>query len=343
MTGNEEQVCNFTSIATGMNRLFSRSLALYMNDTALTDDLMSVRRIRPGQNNGKLPGLAVRHGTQRTVDPRAITYEEISDLKLKAQEFEAERKLLRAKVQRMRKIIQNRSDSIRKVLNQPVEEQAIRTATESTLQQLREEKTVLEHTLEAHTHELIELRNGDKVAQTKELKVAIPVVFAEMERMKQQVAEATRLETVLKSEIERLQEQIAATPANERAIDSYQLEIDNLTEKLFAYRKSEMKILTAKDLQALHENPSSYDEIKKKLEDEIRSVQSLTEADRNEIPGIQESEARNLEYLNGVIQEQCDMIRAAIDQMTGHQTEDVSGDPPPPPPSDAQDEPPPED
>jgi hypothetical protein len=221
-------------------------------------------------------------------------------------------------------------------LNQPVEEQSIRTATESTIQQLREEKIVLEHTLEAHTQELIELQSGDKVALTKELKVESPLVFAEMQRMKQQVADSQRLESVLKSEVERLQAQIAATAANERAIDSYQLEIDNLTEKLFAYKKSEMKILTAKDLQTLHENPSSYDEIKKKLEDEIRQVQSLAEADRGEIPTIQESEAQNLTYLNKVIQDQCDLIQGAIEQLAGRQKAINNMDFAPPPPSETQ-------
>jgi hypothetical protein len=45
-----------------------------------------------------------------------------------------------------------------------------------------------------------------------------------------------------------------------------------------------------------------------------------------------------VEYLNGVIQEQCDMIRAAIEQMTRPQTEAGSVDAPPPPPSENQTE-----
>jgi chromosome segregation ATPase len=259
----------------------------------------------------KLPGL--RHGTQRIPDQRAVTQDEISELKLRTHELENQRKLLRAKIQRMQKIIQRRGASIKQVLSQSQKEATLRTASESTLERLRDEKIVLQNTLETHQQELDQLRHSDRVSLTQELKVAIPLVYAEMKRLSQETEEMKHLEGVMRGEYERLQAQIANIPANEKAIDDYQFEIDELTEKLFAYKKSEMKILTAEDLQKLHEMPESYDQIRKKLEDEICSLREMIEVDQREISEIQESETRNLDYLNQIIQRQADMIRQSLE------------------------------
>jgi hypothetical protein len=215
----------------------------------------------------------------------------------------------------MQKIIQRRGASIKQVLGQPQKEATLRTASESTLERLRDEKTVLQNTLETHQQELDQLRRSDKVALTQELQVAIPLVYAEMKRLSQQTEEMKHLESVMRGEYERLQAQIASIPANEKAIDDYQFEIDELTEKLFAYRKCEMKILTAEDLQRLHEAPGTYDQICKKLEDEICSLREMIEVDQREITEIQESETRNLDYLNQIIQKQADTIRQSLEMM----------------------------
>jgi chromosome segregation ATPase len=258
----------------------------------------------------KLPGL--KHGTQRSPDQRAATQDEISELKLRTHELENQRRMLRAKIQRMQKVIQRRGASIKQVLTQPQKEPILRTASESTLQGLREEKIVLQNTLETHQQELEQLRHSDRVVLTEELKVAIPLVYAEMKRLTQHTEEIKHLETVMRGEYERLQGHVASIPANEKAIDDYQFEIDELTEKLFAYKKSEMKILTAEDLQKIHESPGSYDQICKKLEDEIRAFRDMIEADQREIAEIQESETRNLDYLNEIIQRQAAVIRQSL-------------------------------
>lgn len=254
----------------------------------------------------RLPGLK----NQKVAS--SVTQEEINEIKVRTQELEAQRKLLRAKIQRMHKTIQNRNTSIKKVLDQPHKEQTIKTATDATLNTLREEKATLESTLDAQRQELESLRNSDKLALTNELKVQIPLYYAEVVRLKQQEAQTKEIATIMQSEVERLEQQINMTNANERAIDELQKEIDLLTEKLFAYKKSEIKIECAKDLQELCANPSSLDKITKKLEQEIEEKEKSIQLENEEIEKIQESEAANLEYLNGVVQQQIKTIMQAL-------------------------------
>jgi SMC interacting uncharacterized protein involved in chromosome segregation len=87
----------------------------------------------------------------------------ISKLKLRIQELETQQKLLKAKIQRMQMVIQKRSSSIRSVFSQPVDEQSIRTASPTTLQQVREQKSVLLHTLEVHERGLDAIQRSDRV------------------------------------------------------------------------------------------------------------------------------------------------------------------------------------
>jgi hypothetical protein len=136
----------------------------------------------------------------------------------------------------MQKTIRRRSASIKQVLGQPQNNASIRTASESTLQRLREERAVLRNTLEVHQQELDQLRRSDRIMVAAELKIAIPLVYAEMTRLIRQTDDVKRLEAMVRAEQDRLQAQIASIPMNEQVIDDYQFEIDDLTEKLFAYR-----------------------------------------------------------------------------------------------------------
>jgi hypothetical protein len=76
-------------------------------------------------------------------------------------------------------------------------------------------------------------------------------------------------------------------------------------------------------LQQLHEAPASSEAVWKKLEDEIHLVQEMIQMDKREITEIQESETKNLEYLNQIIQKQAEAIRQCLEPTpTETQTED---------------------
>jgi hypothetical protein len=109
------------------------------------------------------------------------------------------------------------------------------------LQQLREQKRVLLHTLEVHERELDVLERSDRVQFEREMRIAIPILYAQKQRLVHATADARRLKAIVRGEAERMRGQITAIPANEKAIDDLQLDIDNLTEKLFVNKKSEAR------------------------------------------------------------------------------------------------------
>ncbi|KAK8877977.1 hypothetical protein M9Y10_004740 [Tritrichomonas musculus] len=281
---------------------------------------------RPTTSISRIPGDArlpeLQRSSSKLGGSRAIQQDEILELKTKIHKMEEERRLLRAKIQRMRKTIQSRNVSIRKVLSQPQKEQKIQTASQSQLQQLREEKTSLTNVLNTNKQELENLKNSDKLALSNELKIEIPIFYQEKMRLDDELSKLRDLEKALSLEFKRIQNQISNINANESAVDEIQLEIDDLTEKLFAYKKSEMKLQAAKDLHKLHKNPESFNEIKKKLEDEITDVKAEIEKSNHEIQEIQESEDSNIEYLNQIIQGQIATIKAYLYQKYPYYNDD---------------------
>lgn len=216
-------------------------------------------------------------------------------------------------------MIQKRGSSIRYVLSQPAEEQSICTATPTTLQQLREHKAVLLHALEIHEQELQELRRSDRVQLTRELKIAIPILYAEKQRLIQATEQARRLESIMRNEGERLRAQIAAIPANEKAIDDLQMEIDNLTEKLFAYKKSDARIANTEELMKVHRQPACADEVRQSFQKEIETLQQRIDNEKKEIDEIQQSEHRNIEYLSAILQQQVDAVKLALNRREAEQ------------------------
>ena len=265
---------------------------------------------RPKTSVGRgLPGL---RGTPKS-ERRQITGEDINNLKVRILEMESERRLLRAKIQRMRKTIQNRNEVIRKVLKQPYKDKSIRTASDATLQQLREEKATLLNTIDGQREELAAIKGSDKFALTQELKVEIPLFHQERARLQEKTAKSREVELSTSREVERLNRQIATIDENERLVDDLQHEIDDLTEKLFAYRKSEIRIAAAGDLQVLHDNPSSYDDITQRIEDEIHEIQQSIQRDNLAIEKIQKEENDHIAYLNQIIDRQVEVIRKAAE------------------------------
>ena len=260
----------------------------------------------------RLPGL---QRCRTRIDKRSVQQDDVIELKVKIHQMESEKKLLRAKIQRMKKIIQNRNNSIKKVLGQPQNKQSIQTATPSTLHQLKEEKASLKNALIRSQQELNEIKNSDKLALSDELKIEIRLFFEEKKRLDDQLASSKETENVLSQELNRLNSQIANISMNEKIVDKMQLEIDELTEKYFAYRKSEVRLSAAKDLHKLQRNPEAYDEIKEKLEKEINKTQEEIEKSNKELNYIQENEAKNLDYLNDVIQNQVDIIKECLKKM----------------------------
>jgi hypothetical protein len=120
------------------------------------------------------------------------------------------------------------------------------------VQQLREQKCVRLHTLEVHERELEVLERGDLVQFAREMRIWIPILYAEKQPLVRATADGRLLEAIMRGERERVRGQIVAIPANEKASDGLQLDIDNLTEKLFAYQKGEARAAIELQTQRAH-------------------------------------------------------------------------------------------
>jgi hypothetical protein len=175
------------------------------------------------------------------------------------------------------------------------------------------------NTIESYQEQLDDLCNSDRVQQAFELQIAIPLVYAEKQRLIEALEEAKRDEAVMRTGLDRMQMQIAAIPANEKAIDGSQQEIDGLTEKLFAYKKNEMRVLNAEELLRIHEHPAKYNEATQKIEMEMASLTRRIEREKRDIQEIQENENINMDYLDKIMRREADAIRTAL---AGREAED---------------------
>lgn len=273
----------------------------------MTRPQTSISRSTKGLGLPELQRPSSKISGSRTVQP-----EEIMEMKNRINQMEEQRKILRAKIQRMRKTIQNRDVSIKKVLSQPQKQQSIQTATPGGLQRLRAERSSLSNALASRQQELDSLLRSDKLAFCDELKIEIPLFYQEKIRLQDEYSESKRMENILTEELNRIQQQIQNASYDEKAVDEFQLEIDDLTEKYFAYKKSAMKLDAAKDIHKIQSKKKTIDEIISKLESEINDVKDEIDKTNQETEEIQENEKKNIDYLNSIIEDQIDRIKKSL-------------------------------
>jgi len=243
---------------------------------------------------------------------KATSIDDINEIKLRTQQLELECKQIKAKTQRLRQIIKERNDSIKSVVSSTGDKQAPRFSGKTTVESLQKTAKSLENTLKARNEELESLMKSDKVAMCEELQIEIQTYFLERKRLQKQIKEMKEGESIIESELNRLKKQSMSASEHESAIDSLQGEIDQLTEKLFAYHKSEMRIKCAKMLKSLYENPSLFESIKNQVLDEIQREKDQLAENKRIIEEVQKKEERNVQYLQTVLERQAQKVREAI-------------------------------
>ena len=251
-----------------------------------------------------------------------ITQDDINDIKLKTQQMELEKRQLRSKTNRMKSVIKDRNQSLKGVEKQTSDKQSIKTATKNTLLSLESTVKQLENSLAARKQELDELKKSDKLAVSEELQIEIQMLYLEQKRLIQESQSMKENESIIMGELNRLRRQAASTKSNEESIDRLQIEIDQLTEKLFAYGKSEMRVAATKKLKMIHDNPSVLEQVRAQLEEEISKNEKIIEDNKKALEKVQKKEERNIEYLQSVIDEQAQKIQEALDELEKGQKED---------------------
>ena len=241
-----------------------------------------------------------------------MTYDDIEEIKLKTQQMDQERRQLKSKTQRMKQVTKERNNSIKTVFSQTQEKQSLKTASRNTLKSLNETADSLERSLEAHKQELEDLKKSDKLQVSKELELEIQMYYLEHKRLNQKTSSLKENENNVSNILTRLQKQMKETKSNERAVCDLQDEINSLTEKYFAYSKSEMKLYSTKKLKELHDDPSKIEAIRKKIEEDIQNEKEEIEAAKKELELVAKKEERNTKFLHDLIDEQAQKIREKL-------------------------------
>lgn len=261
-------------------------------------------------NISKLPELPIPKS-----QTGEYTVDDITDIKLKTNMMIEQRKLLGSKIQRAKQLTKERNQSIESVFSQSTEKQSIQTASPNTIKSLQETANTLEYSVNTRKQELEKLKKSDKLSQIKELQIEIQMFFLEHKRLVQRSKAMGQSEKVVSSELERIRNQSNSAKYNEDRIKDLQREIDSLTERLFAYTKSEAKLYSTKKLKQLYDNPDKVNEIKNEIQKQISAEEEQIATNQKELELIQKKEQRNVAFLHKLIDEQANRIRQKLESL----------------------------
>jgi hypothetical protein len=260
--------------------------------------------------NANLPDL---HRPQPAVDV-AAALDEINALRLETSKMDVECRQIRSKTARMKQIIRDRNFVIKKALTLTDDrDQNIKTASETTLSQLRGNIITLQNTLESRREELDELKACDRLAVSDELKVEVLEYFCELDRLRQQADAVREGDGVITGEMSRLRQQMTQTKATEKKIPEVQAQVDQLVEKLIAYRLGQERIESNAAVEHLLHNPHLFLVKKKNLEKDLRDLAEAHAAVEADLKQINEDDQHHRRYLQSVIDDQAEKITQALE------------------------------
>lgn len=244
-----------------------------------------------------------------------ISQDEIYNIKLKTQQLDLERKQLKSKTAYMKSLIKDRNNQIKGVYSVSQDNRNIKTASKNQLASLEKTAESLQNSLNERKKQLDDIKKSDKLAISKELQIEIQMYYLEQKRLAQGVKTMKDKEAIIEMELNRLKKQAASTKANEACIDDLQAEIDGLTEKLFAYNKSELRNYATKQLKIIHDQPSELENIRKSIEEKIRNEEKEMRKNQRKFEKIQQKENDNIQYLQQIIDQQAQKIQEALDKL----------------------------
>ena len=264
---------------------------------------------------GKLPELTPSQSKQMN---KEAVLDEINTLRLQVTKMDAEKVRIKSKIARTKQIVQSRQAQISKAMAVSDEQEVtIKTASDSTLNQLRRTINALKNTLESRAAELERLRKNDRLARSDELQVEVTEYFLEVERLQKQIEATEEAKNVIDAEQQRLKHQIANAKTFERMITDSQKQIGKLAERLTAYRQGEQRVDTNLLVERLTENPGKVSEEKERVKQEIDELTNTKAALEEEIQVAVENDQNNREFLQKIIDDQAQKIAKAIEEQQG--------------------------
>ena len=271
----------------------------------------------PSKTGGteKLPELTPSQSKQMN---KEAVLDKINTLRLQVTKMDAEKVRIKSKIARTKQIVQSRQAQISKAMAVSDEQEVtIKTASDSTLNQLRRTINALKNTLESREAELERLRKNDRLARSDELQVEVTEYFLEVERLQKQIEATEEAKNVIDAEQQRLKHQIANAKTFERMITDSQKQIGKLAERLTAYRQGEQRVDTNLLVERLTENPGKVSEEKERVQQEIDELTNTKAALEEEIQVAVENDQNNREFLQKIIDDQAQKIAKAIEEQQG--------------------------
>ena len=261
-------------------------------------------------HRSKLPELP----SPKTQNAKSLT-DQIYELKLQTRQMEDEIRQIKSKTAFTKRTTKSREKQIDNVGNLNAENAQIKTATQSTLKNLRDNIVILENFLQSKKEELERIRKSDQLAHAKELEIEVRMLHLEKKRLLEKEKSRRDDEAIILGELNRLQNQTSMASEYEHNISQIQLEIDNLTDKLFAYTKSQSRINATKRMKLICDNPSMLEKVKEQSHSELIKCQNKIRRNEKMLEHIKQHEERNIAYLQEIIDQLANEIQIALSSM----------------------------
>jgi len=243
-------------------------------------------------------------------------------LKIQIQQMENERRVLNSKTNRMKQTIHDRDIQINQALHQANEHQSIKTASKTTISSLEQNLESLENTRDARKIDLENLQKNDRLSISSEIQIELQEYYNEFERLKEQNHAVQDARGILEDQVRRIHDQISATPTIQRNLSQLTRNIQDLTDKITAYRKSQLRNECAIAIQTVSSNPNKYHEISTKIQKEIDQLKDQNAQQQEELLILQENDKKNIEFLQSIINDQAEKLQAALNKTDSNEPDD---------------------
>ena len=252
----------------------------------------------------------------------STTQADVQALKLKIQKMRTEKLQTRSKTNRMKQILHDRNAAIDHVFKESSEKQKIKTASGSTLEQLKVNIAGLQNTLASRQQDLKNIIFGDKIALSDELQQEVKVYYLEHKRLKSQEKAVKDGEKIVSGELERVRGELDESPLNIKALESIRKDLKSVIDKSVAYKKGQIKLQNEALARYLKEHPKHAETKEKELNKEIELIREDIENINKETKQAEEDESAMIASLQHIIDEQTTKIREQIERIKQKEIEE---------------------
>lgn len=255
---------------------------------------------------------------------------EIEKIKLKTQEIDHEKTLLRTKTAKMRRTISERNASIKKVFTAPSkDEQSIKTTTNTMMNKLkrnfdnlREEKNQLEN-------ELCLCENSDNYWISNELLIEVKTLFEDQERLKDIVSEVRKTEQEIVTNEKDAKIAISKSSINEieTEMNDINQSIAELQIKCSSYDRGKSKTKNIALLSDLQDQKITIEEAISKIKTEINDLETQIRCNKLAMKNAEKTTNDAMKHLyiiyNDSILKIEDAIKKKKEPISGNQDDNV--------------------